>query len=263
MVLAPLIPNIQLYFLIFSRVFALFQVAPVVASSGVPSSGRAGLAFFTAFVLFPMVETLGYVIPQEGLLYGGLVLLEALTGLLIGLFLQIVFVIFQMAGQMFAIQMGFGASSTFDPLSQVEIPLVGQLFNLLALLTFLVSGSLQKLFYIGLYGSFQSLKGGQLLVNPEYLSNSLIAIFAQFFEQSLLLAFPMVGTLMMVSITMGLLGKAAPQMNLMMVGFPIQIAVGFLVIFLSAPFLISKMIIVIENGFYYLEEMFRLYKEIP
>ncbi|MDC7235751.1 MAG: flagellar biosynthetic protein FliR [Spirochaetales bacterium] len=259
MLLNELIPNLQLYFLIFARIFALLMVSPVLSSSGIPSMAKTGLALFTAIAVFPMVSELGYIIPDNGLTLGFLLVTEVLTGLLIGLFLQLIFVVFQLAGQMFSVQMGFGASATYDPMSQVQIPLIGQFFNLIGMFVFIVSGSLQKVFLIAVYGSFRAMKGDYLLINPRFLSDSLIQALGQLFEQSLILAFPMIGTLLMVSVTMGLLAKASPQMNLMMVGFPIQIAVGFLIIMMAAPFLLEKMVLVIENGFSQIEELLRLY----
>jgi flagellar biosynthetic protein FliR len=259
LILSELIPDLQLYFLIFARIFALFMVAPVLSSTGIPAMVRGGLTLFTAIAVYPLVKTLGYVIPDTGMVYGVLLISEVLTGLLIGLFLQIIFAIFQLAGQMFSIQMGFGASSAFDPLAQVEIPLVGQMFNLFGIFVFIVSGSIQKVFLIGIYQSFQAMKGDYLLTNPGFLSDSLIQALGQLFQQSLLLAFPMMGTLLMISVTMGLLAKAAPQMNLMMVGFPIQISVGFLIIMMASPFLMEKMVLVIETGFSQIEELLRLY----
>ncbi|MDC7240938.1 MAG: flagellar biosynthetic protein FliR, partial [Spirochaetales bacterium] len=259
MLLNELIPNLQLYFLIFARVFALFMVVPIISSSGIPAMAKAGLAIFTAVAVYPMVRTLGYVIPDTGLLYGALLIAEVMTGLLIGLFLQLVFVVFQLGGQMFSVQMGFGASATYDPMSQVEIPLIGQFFNLVGMFVFIVSDSLQKVFLIAIYNSFRAMKGDYLMTNPSFLTNSLISALGQLFEQSLILAVPMMGTLLMVSVTMGLLAKAAPQMNLMMVGFPIQISVGFLIIMMAAPFLAEKMVMVIENGFSQIEDLLRLY----
>ena len=259
MIFNEMITNLQLYFLIFARVLALFMAAPILNSSGIPVMARGGLALFTAVAVYPMVSTLGYIIPDDGLIYSFLLISEVLTGLLLGLFIQIVFAVYQLAGQMFSIQMGFGASATYDPLAQVEIPLVGQLFNLIGIFVFIISGSIQKLFLTGIYRSFMAMKGDYLLTNPGFLTDSLISALAQLFEQALLIAIPMMGTLLMISVTMGLLAKAAPQMNLMMVGFPIQISVGFLLIMMSSPFLIEKMVLVIENGFSQIDELMRLY----
>ena len=260
MIFNELINNIQLYFLIFARVIAFFMIAPVLYSTGIPAMARGGLAFFTSVAVFPLVSSLGYIIPENGLLYAFLLITEALTGVLMGLFLQIIFAIFQLAGQMFSVQMGFGASAAYDPLAQVEIPLVGQLFNLMGIFVFIVSGSVQKLFLTGVYRSFLAMKGDALLTNPQFLSDSLISSLAQLFEQSILIAVPMMGTLLMISVTMGLLAKAAPQMNLMMVGFPIQISVGFLLIMMASPFIIEKMVLIIENGFSQVDELLRLYR---
>ena len=78
-----------------------------------------------------------------------MLLLEVLLGIVMGLIMQIVFTVFQVAGQMFSVQMGFGASSTYDPLSQVEMPLVGQFFNLLGMYLFITIGGMRNLFIRG------------------------------------------------------------------------------------------------------------------
>ncbi len=62
---------------------------------------------------------------------------EVLIGLTLGFLLSMIFAVFQTAGQFFSLQMGFGASEVFDPLAQVELPLMGELLNLVALLVFI------------------------------------------------------------------------------------------------------------------------------
>lgn len=244
-----LINNAEIFFLIFARVLALVLTAPLISSSSIPALARAALALMVSYVVFPMVINTVTAYPDSGLQYAFLILGEVLVGIILGLILQIYFTIFQVAGQMFSVQMGFGASQAYDPLSQIQIPLIGQFINLMAMALFLTTNGMQKLFLIGVKGSFERITIMNFVLNAAPLSELLTDCLSAMFSNALLIAFPMLSTLMMISVTMGLLGKAAPQMNLMMVGFPIQISVGLLIIVISAPFLLEKISSVLDIGF--------------
>ncbi|MBN2509617.1 MAG: flagellar biosynthetic protein FliR [Spirochaetales bacterium] len=234
-----LLDNVYVFLLVFSRVFGLLSVAPLLSSSGIPGIARVGLTFFTAFALTPMVAAAGYPIPDNGFSYATLVVGELLIGIIIGFFLTIMYSAFLMSGQFYSFQMGFGASVVYDPLAQVEIPLIGQFLNLVAMFVFMTGGTILTLFIKGLYNSFLVLKAGDLAANVEELAMFMLKGLVELFAQSIVIALPILGTLMLVSVTMGLLAKAAPQMNLLMLGFPIQIGLGFFILFICVPFLME------------------------
>ncbi len=248
-----LIDGAQLYLLVFARVSALFRTAPVTSSSAIPPLARGALAFFSSIIFYYFVGDLYGAIPQIGLGYALALVAEIALGIIMGLFLQIIFAVFQTAGQLFSFQMGFGASQVYDPLAQIQIPLIGQFLNLLGIGVFLSVSGMKRLFITGLAGSFRVMKGTDFLVAGPYLEETLIKAIGGLFEQSLILAFPILGTLILISVTMGLLAKAAPQMNLLMVGFPIQIAVGFIIMLLATPFIVEKMSLLVDMGFNMIE----------
>lgn len=254
--LNQLVQNGQTAFLIFARIMALFLVAPFFSSSAFPGYARVVLAFFTAATCYSLVD---FNLPQSGIEYAMLLLLEVLIGLIMGLIMQIVFTVVQVAGQMFSVQMGFGASSTYDPLSQVEMPLIGQFYNLMAMFVFITVGGMRTLFLKGIYGSFVALDATRILGEPEFLQTLFVGALAGVFRQAIIIAIPVMGTLFLVSLTTGLLAKAAPNMNLLMLGFPIQIGLGFVVLLMASPFIISKMAAVFDWGFDLLEQLFMHY----
>jgi flagellar biosynthetic protein FliR len=147
----------------------------------------------------------------------------------------------------------------YDPLAQIQIPLIGQFLNLIGLAVFVSVDGLQKLFLNGLAGSFRALRGMDLLLGRAYLQDTFLRAVGQLFEQALVLAFPILGTLVLVSVTMGLLAKAAPQMNLLMIGFPLQIGVGFLMLLMTAPFLAEKMAQLVDLGFDQITRLFGVF----
>lgn len=246
--------NSEVYFLIFARIIALFMTTPILSSQSVPSVVRNSLALMITIVIFPFAKD--YIVPEAGIAFIFIAIGEVALGVITGFFITLIFSVFQLSGQMFAVQMGFGASQVFDPMAQVQIPVIGQLFNFVALFIFVTTGAFQKIFIIGIVRSIEFVKATDLFVQQEFLLDRALFAFSSLFSQALIIAFPILGTLILLSVTMGLLAKASPQMNLMMVGFPIQITVGFAMITFSLPFLIEKFTILLDNNFYFIAEIF-------
>ncbi len=255
--------NTQLFLLIMARVFALIEIAPLVSSDAIPQLVKIALSLLCAFLVFPWVAATGYPIPENGLAYVLLLIGEALVGIIMAFFLAIVYTAFQVSGQFFSLQMGFGASQVFDPMAQIEIPLMGQLLNLVAMMVFIGVDGFQRLFYIGVIRSFQAVRAVDFVGVREGLLIGLLVRLSQLFEHALILAFPILGTLVLVYVAMGLLAKAAPQMNLLILGFPVSIGVSFLLLFVSLPFLVDAFAGVIDHAFNGLFEILRLAREVP
>ena len=254
MFLESLAENSEIYFLIFARIIALFMTSPILSNPSVPHVVRNSLALMITIVIFPFAKD--YMIPNDGVGFIFVALGEIALGVITGFFITIIFSIFQLAGQMFAVQMGFGASQVFDPMAQVQIPVIGQLFNFIALFVFLTTGAFRKIFIVGIIRSVEFVRATDFLNQQEFLMERAISALGSLFSQAMIISFPILGTLILLSVTMGLLAKASPQMNLMMVGFPIQISIGFIMILFSLPFLVNKFEAVLDGNFQFIMEMF-------
>jgi flagellar biosynthesis protein FliR len=255
--------NTQLFLLIMARVFAMIEIAPMISSEAIPQLVKIALSVLCAFLVFPWVAATGYPIPEDGLSFVLLLIGEAMVGIIMAFFLAIIYTAFQVSGQFFSLQMGFGASQVFDPLAQVEIPLMGQFLNLVAMMVFIGVDGFQRIFYIGVIRSFQAVRAIDFVGVREGLLLGMLVRLSQLFEYALILAFPILGTLVLVYVAMGLLAKAAPQMNLLILGFPISIGVSFLLLFVSLPFLVEAFTGVIDQAFNGLLEVLRLARGGP
>ena len=244
-----LIMRAQLFLLIFARIFGMLMVAPLLSSSNIPGVARVGLGLMAAVTVLPWVADYGYQIPQEGLFFAALILGEALIGVIMGFLLNVVYAAFQLAGQFFSLQMGFAASQVYDPLAQLQLPLIGQFLNLIALFVLLSVSGLQKIFLVGIYRSFQTVTAYGIASGRDFMLNTMMTSLGKLFSQALLIALPIMGTLFLVSVSMGLLAKAAPQMNLLMLGFPINIFVAFLILYICLPFIMESFGRIIDTGF--------------
>jgi len=247
-VIGTLVANFSLFLVVFARVVALIEAAPLLSSDAIPQIGKLGLALFVSTAVLPWVARQGYAIPTSLVGYFLLVVGEVLIGIIIGFFLNVIFAVFQSAGQFFSVQMGFGASEVFDPLAQEEVPLMGQFLNIIGMLTFLLIAGAQKLLLVGVYQSFRSLRAVDLVAGRSALFPMLARSLGGLFVNALTISFPILGTLLLVSVAMGLMAKAAPQMNLLIMGFPISIAVALIVLALSMPMLVEAFSRLLEGG---------------
>lgn len=245
-----ILQNLQIFLLVFVRIFALISISPLLSSAGIPGIAKVGLALFAGIVVFPWVAEQGYLIPQSGTAFAILMVGEILIGLILGFMLTVIYAAFLLSGQLYSMQMGFGASQVYDPLAQIQIPLMGQFINLIAMFVFVVVGGFQKIFLMGVLRSFETIKAVDLLYLRDPLMEMILRSMTILFEQALIIAFPILGVLLLISVSMGLLAKAAPQMNLLMLGFPIKITMAFLMLFLAMPFLMEAFNRVIDSSFY-------------
>lgn len=220
------------FLLIFVRCFAMLMTLPLFSMRSTPRVAKVALAGYMAFFILPVADFSAYseFLTDDGVASLNYVLLlvgEGLIGIIIGFYVSIIFAAFSAAGQFTAFQMGFSAANTYDALSQVENPLMGQFLNLVAMLIFMHNRWFQKLFLNGLVTSFQSINAISLVNSREHLLNFLFSGLTSLFADALVISLPIMGTLLAISVSTGLLTKAAPQMNLLSEGFPIMILVAF------------------------------------
>jgi flagellar biosynthesis protein FliR len=152
--------------------------------------------------------------------------------------------------------MGLSAASSYDALSQVENPLLGQFFNLIAMLIFMQNQWFQKLFLGGLTASFKTLNAINLVQHQNNLVEFLLSGLTKLFSDALIIALPVVGTLLLISVCTGLLSKAAPQMNLLSEGFPIMILVAFFILMVVFPNIVDFFLRSFSQAFSELERLF-------
>ncbi len=258
------------FFLLAARAFAMIQTAPLLSSESIPMVARFALAGFAAFAVMPTAEVFfaGGSVNYFGfdaanlryetfsLRFVLLLIGEAIIGIIIGFYLTIIFATFSTAGQFFSLQMGFGASETFDPIGQIENPLIGQYFNLVSMLIFLTIGGFSQLFLGGFWRSVQTINIISLIEGRETVVSMLTSGLSRLFLDAMVISMPILGTLFLTSLATGLISKAAPQINILSEGFPISISVAFVLIFATLPFMVEAFTSVIESGFSSIQSLY-------
>ncbi len=243
--LNQIVYNAPVFLLVAARCFATILTLPLFSSRTVPREAKVALAGYMAFFIFSQVsinsgtyaDYNSYISPTGNfsLDYIFLLLGEAMIGVILGFFVQIIFASFSTAGQFFAFQMGLSASEVYDALSQVENPLMGQFFNFMAMLVFLQNQWLHSLLLNGMAESFKVINAFSIVNNTDMLAQFMMKSLSLLFKDALIIALPIMASLFLINVTVGILSKAAPQMNLLSEGFPILMLTAYFLIFILIP----------------------------
>jgi len=224
--------NFQVFLLIMTRMFTMLAVAPMFSSGVIPFRIRAVTSVYITACIFPMVANYIGKVPEGMYGYAVMIGSEALIGLLIGFMMSIIFAAFQLSARFFSFQMALGIAEVIDPFSQVGITIVGQLWTLMGLMIFIAIQGPQMM-VIATYDSYKTVRLFKIISDSKTMFEALTASFVAMFVIALKLAFPIIATLFVVAVTLGMLAKAAPQMNIFMLGLPIQISIGFIVMIIA------------------------------
>ena len=263
--LEKVILQAPIFLLVAIRCVGLLMTLPLFSMRAVPMAAKVALAGYMSFFLMNTVDYSDYaafISGPDGALSIHFLLIavgEGLIGVIIGFYISIIFAAFSSAGQFMAFQMGFSAASTYDSLSQVENPLLGQFFNFVAMLVFMQNQWFQRLFLGGLSKSFTTMTTISLIQNQQHFMSFLLRGLTKLFTDALIIALPIMGTLLLISICTGLLSKAAPQMNLMSEGFPIMILVSFFLILTLMPYMADFFVRSFRHGFSEIERLFDIF----
>ena len=213
------------FLLTFMRVGFVVFLMPFYGGEYIPVSVKAALCLVLTMALWPHLSFPGNLLPAHPLDIFTLMLGEALLGLMLGLCVYFIFAGIQTGGEIMGFQMGFTMVTLADPMSGAQVSITSHLMYMVTFLVFLaLDGHLHLL--RALADSFVLIPpGGLKLSGP--LVGGVLDLSAGMFVLAVKIAAPVIAALCMVELTLALMGRAAPQMNLLTMGFPIKIAVGF------------------------------------
>jgi flagellar biosynthetic protein FliR len=234
------------------RVSAMIAVAPIFGSRQTPARLRIGIALLLTWMLVPVIPQSPVVeifSPQAFLI----MVQQILIGAAMGFVLQMVFGALVFGGQTLAYSMGLGFASMMDPQNGVQVPVLSQFYILLATLLFLVLNGHLMLIQM-LAESFHTLPVGVSGVDRGFLEQ-IIRWTSEMFAGGLLIALPAVAVLLLVNLGMGIITRAAPQLNIFAVGFPMTMLLGFLVIWLTLPDVLVNFQDLLEQGFLLIQRL--------
>ncbi|WP_209122371.1 flagellar biosynthetic protein FliR [Alkalihalobacillus sp. BA299] len=228
------------FLLVFIRVLAFFTVMPIFSYRTIPTTLKIGLAVYLAWIMFFTIDAPELALDEN---YFLLIIKEILVGLLVGLIATILIYAIQVAGAFMDMNMGFMIANVVDPATGAQSPLIGGYLYTFALLLLLVTDA-HHLLIDGVYYSYQFIPLEQLFIplGNENVIEFIFLTFNKMFIIAFQMALPIVGALFLVDVALGMISRSVPQMNVFVVGMPLKILVGLLLltIFLSVFYMIVQ-----------------------
>ena len=222
------IPKFPAFLLILVRVTSFFLMMPLFSYRTIPTTFKVGLGFFLSIIIYfsmdvPLMEiNSGYYL---------LILKEALVGILVGIMAYIILSAIQVAGGFIDFQMGFAIANVIDPQTGAQSPLTGQYLYIMALF-FLLMVNGHHLILDGIYYSYQFIPIDQawLPLGQQSIVQFVTKSFSTMFMIALQMSIPVVGSLFLVDVALGILARTFPQLNIFVVGMPLKIGVSFVIL---------------------------------
>jgi len=250
-----IVPNFSVFMLVFMRVSAFFVTMPIFSYRTLPASYRIGMAFFLSLLMYFSLDVQPLEINGE---YFLLIFKEACVGLFVGFIAYMMLSAIQIAGGFIDFQMGFAIANVIDPQTGTQSPLVGQYLYMFSLLILLAING-HHLILDGIFNSYKFIPIDQMFIpfgNGAFVE-FVVQSFALMFMIAFQMAIPVVGSLFLVDVALGIVARTVPQLNIFVVGFPIKIAVSLMVIFI----VLGVMFGVVQNLFETLVSVMRTVME--
>ncbi|HEO8418999.1 Flagellar biosynthetic protein fliR [Mycobacteroides abscessus subsp. abscessus] len=233
-----LLSNFPAFLLILVRVTSFFFMLPLFSYRTIPTSFKVGLGFFLSLIMFWGMDVPVLTIDTS---YYFLILKEAMVGLLIGFVAYMLFAAIQIAGGFIDFQMGFAIANVIDPQTGTQSPLTGQYLTIIAMF-FLLASNGHHLLLDGIFYSYQYIPMDQAWINfgngdfAEFLLKTFSLMFAIAFQMSI----PVVGSIFLVDVGLGIVARTVPQLNIFVVGVPIKLIAGLIILFIVMGVLMTS-----------------------
>jgi len=246
------------FIMVLLRISAFVIGIPIFFPTGTPASAKIGFCVIFTFLILPGVnyQNVQLITNNTGLIIFAID--EVITGLTLGFITKFCFFSAQLAGQLMDFQIGFSMMSLFDPVSNENVTLLGTLLYWVSMVMFFVVDGHHMLIR-AIIDSFNVVEIGKFILS-QATAMMMVKIFVEFFTLGLKIAIPIILIIIITDISLGLISRTVPQLNVMILGMPIKILVGLSCFALVLPTAIT----LIVNSFYTIPDVIKaFYRVIP
>lgn len=246
--------SLDYFILLMLRVSALIISSPIFGRKNVPGPAKIGFCLVLSYVIFA-----GHP-PTSPIEYSGIVefavmgVKELLFGLVLGYVSTLFFSVAQTAGYIIDTQVGFGMVSVLDVQSGTAVPVTGNFLYIVLIVCFFGVNAHHQLISI-LSATVENIPVGAVTLSPQ-LGTTALEVFTMAFLLAVNVAMPVIAAGLMGEVIMGVVVRTVPQMNIFVVGIPLKIILGFLVLLVMMPLYVSFTGTIFNNMFTGIARMF-------
>ncbi len=223
----------ETFLLVFVRVSSMLFMFPIFSAPQIPVIARLGFAALFSYIVYHLVP----LVPAAGGLYdlALAVVCQIVLGLIVGFVASLVFTGIQFAGELIDLQIGFAVANVLNPQTQQQVTIIGEFELAIATLIFLATDSHFFLLQ-GIAGSFSLVPLPLINLDPSVAGNVTLFV-TQAFLIVFKIAAPISVALFLTNVALAFAARVAPQMNVFVIGLPLQIGVGLIMMAISLPLL--------------------------
>lgn len=246
--------SMDVFLLVMLRVTSLLFVSQIFGRKNLPNIAKIGLCFMVAYIIY-VARPQSAPEYQGALQYAMLCAKELIFGLVLGFVTQLFFTLTYTAGHFMDMQMGFSMVNVFDPQSNVQVPVTGNLLHLVVLIVFFtVDGHLRLMEMI--YATFITVPVGLVSVSPA-LAGVAVSLFAKTFLLAVNVSMPLVAAGLLAEVSLGIIVRTVPQINVFVVGLPLKVLLGLLMLVVILPIFVNFTNTLFDEMYVGIELMFR------
>lgn len=246
-----------LFFLLLLRISAFVVSWPVFGAPNVPAPVKVLLALIISIIVFPVLPKSSLSVNVESMELVWVAAREVFIGVSFGFLARTFFYSLNVAGQIISVSIGLSSAEVFDPSSGSRSSAIEQLYTALATLFFLSIGG-HHLFLSGLVDSFRLVPISTDMLNAQAFAK-MGDVVMHVTEIGIKLAGPVMVSIFFMNISMAVIGRAVPQINVLITSLPVNVLMGFIVMIVALPLAILQMGEMLEISSYHLFNMLKSY----
>lgn len=226
------IEGFEVFLLIFVRITTFIYVAPFFSIKNVPQKVKVGFSLFLAIIIFQVIPA---DISYNGVIgFAGLLVKEAMVGLIVGFFANVSYYIINFAGQMIDMEIGFSMVNQLDPVSNVQTTITSNYYSYIVMLLMLVA-NLHHYVIRALVDTYKVIPLGKAIINPN-LYLLMLDFMKEYFIIGFRIVLPIFAGILIVNAILAILVKIAPQLNMFVIGLQLKVLVGLFILYLVVLF---------------------------
>lgn len=251
------VESLEFYLLIIMRISSFVLTAPLFSHRSIPARVKIAISVWLSVVVISATPEIS--LEYTGVVgYAVLVIQESIVGMILGFMCNLCLYIIHFAGQIIDMEIGLSMANMFDPASGIQVTVTGNLYNYLVMLLLVVTNMYHYVIR-GIMDSFSYFNVGQAVFRLG-LKDIAVDFMANYFLIALRIVLPVLCCILIMDVVLGVLTKAAPQMNMFAVGIQLKVLIGIILLILLvetiptvAQFIFDEMKTVITQVIYMLK----------
>lgn len=226
------VENLEFYLLILIRISSFIMSAPFFSYHTIPVRVKLALSIVLSLVMIPVVPVVE--LEYMGILgYSALVIQEVTVGIILGFMCNICMYIVGFAGQLIDIEIGLSMANLFDPLTNISVTVTGNMYTYLVMLVMMAT-NMHYFILRAILDTFSYFNVGQAVFHGNAIEMA-ISFMGNYFVIGFRIVLPIFACMLIINVVLGVLSRAAPQMNMFVVGIQVKVLVGILVLLIIIP----------------------------